>query len=361
MNLRVLSIAYPFSTVGSDSVGGAEQILYRLDEALVRSGHKSFVVAPAGSRVAGVLIRTPSTSCEITPRVRARTHAQLRAVVKEAINKFDPNLIHMHGVDFYEYLPPENRPVLVTLHLPVSFYPSWIFQLSRARTYLHGVSDSQNRTCPQNTRILPPIANGVPLLLERPAPKSDYAVCLSRIAPEKNVHTALAAARKAGVPCILAGKVFQYREHEEYFASQVEPLFDQARRFVGAVDEPSKWRLLQAARCLLQPSLAAETSSLVAMEALACGTPVIAFRSGALPEIVEDRKTGFIVQSADEMAAAISKLDRLDAEDCLQAARSRFSVDRMTRDYLQLYYKLANPTARPKQNQLVLRSTMDRY
>jgi glycosyltransferase involved in cell wall biosynthesis len=356
MNLRILSIAYPFSTVGSDSVGGAEQILYRLDEALVRSGHKSFVVAPAGSRVAGVLIRTPSTCCEITSQVRAKTYAELRAVMTEAVTQFVPNLIHMHGVDFYEYLPVDDRPVLVTLHLPVSLYPSWIFQLPRAHTYLHCVSDSQNRTCPQSNRILPPVANGVPLLLDRPAPKSDYAVCLGRIAPEKNVHTALEAARKAGAPCILAGKVFQYREHQEYFASQVEPLFDQTRRFIGAVDEPAKWRLLQGARCLLQPSLAAETSSLVAMEALACGTPVIAFPSGALPEIIEDRKTGFIVQSADEMAVAISKLDGLHAEDCLQAARSRFSLDRMTRDYLKLYYELAHPTARPEQNELVLRS-----
>ena len=350
MNLRILSIAYPFATVGSDSVGGAEQILYRLDEALVRSGHQSLVVAPVGSRVAGVLIGTASTSCEITPQVRENTYAQLRAVVAEAVSQFDPDLIHMHGIDFYEYLPLEDRPVLVTLHLPVSFYPSWIFQLPRAHTYLHCVSHSQHRTCPPCDRILPPIPNGVPLLIERPAPKSDYAVCLSRIAPEKNVHTALAAARKACVSCVLAGKVFPYREHQEYFASQVEPLLDQSRRFIGVVDEPAKWRLLQAARCLLQPSLAAETSSLVAMETLACGTPVIAFPSGALPEIIKDGRTGFIVQSAKEMAEAISKLDDLHPEDCVHAARSRFSVDRMTRDYLQAYDQLL---ARSRRHQCI--------
>jgi glycosyltransferase involved in cell wall biosynthesis len=340
MKLRILSIAYPFATVGSDSVGGAEQILYRLDEALVRSGHKSFVVAPAGSRVAGVLIKTPSTCCEITSKVREETYAQVRAIVTEAVDQLSPDLIHMHGVDFYEYLPLEDRPVLVTLHLPISFYPSCIFQLPRTHTYLHCVSDSQHRTCPQSNRILPPILNGVPVLLERPAPKSDYTVCLSRIAPEKNLHTALAAAREAGIPCILAGKVYQYREHQEYFASQLEPLFDQSLRFIGVVDEPAKWRLLQSARCLLQPSLAEETSSLVAMEALACGTPVIAFPSGALPEIIEDGRTGYIVQSAAEMATAISKLNDLHPEDCLQAARSRFSVERMTRDYLKTYHNL---------------------
>jgi glycosyltransferase involved in cell wall biosynthesis len=342
MNLRVLSIAYPFAAVATDSVGGAEQILLRLDQALIREGHESIVVAPAESRIAGVLIRTPLIDAEITSEVRAKTYIQVRAIVSQAVARFDPDLVHLHGVDFYEYLPADDRPVLVTLHLPVSFYPSWIFALRRAHTYLLCVSDSQNRTCPQSRMVLPPIENGVPLPFVRPASKADYVVCLSRIAPEKNIHTALAAARKAGVRCLLAGKVFGYREHQEYFAEQVEPLLDGQCRFIGTINEPAKWRLLSAALCLLQPSLAPETSSLVAMEALACGTPVIAFPSGALPEIIDDRKTGFLVRSAAEMARAIFDAARLNPQDCLDAARLRFSLDRMERSYLNLYRGLAS-------------------
>ena len=341
MSLRILSVAYPFAEVGSGSVGGAEQILHRLDQALVETGHVSIVVAPAGSRTAGIIITTPLIQGEITSEVRANVHRRVRTAIVEAEDEFHPDLIHMHGVDFYNYLPVDDRPVLVTLHLPVSFYPSWIFHLGRAQTYLLCVSNSQRRTCPDSNVILPPIENGVPLPFERPTPKKGYTVCLSRIAPEKNTHAALVAARQAAVPCLLAGKVFGYREHQQYFDEKVEPLLDRDRRFIGPVDEPQKWRLLSAARCLLQPSLAAETSSLVAMEALACGTPVVALSSGALPEIIEDGKTGFLVESTEQMADAISEVHRLNPQDCLDAARERFAADRMVQDYVKLYQKLA--------------------
>jgi glycosyltransferase involved in cell wall biosynthesis len=347
MSLRILSIAYPFATVSADSVGGAEQILCRLDTALVRAGHKSFVIAAPQSRIAGISIEAPRVTGEITSELRSKTYIQLRKIVAKAIDRVDPDVVHMHGVDFYQYLPADDRPVLVTLHLPVSFYPSAIFDLPRAHTYLLCVSEAQRWTCPQSDKLLSPITNGVPLPLEKPTPKAEYAICLSRIAPEKNVHTALIAARDAGISCILAGQVFPYREHEEYFAEKVQPELDNRRRFIGPVDEPTKWKLLSAARCLLQPSLAAETSSLVAMEALACGTPVIAFPSGALPEVIGDDKTGFLVRSTAEMARAISAAEKLNPADCLTRARSRFSAERMTRAYFSLYEKLIDTAAVP--------------
>ncbi len=354
MNLRVLNIAYPFAGVGSDSVGGAEQILRRLDESLVQHRHESIVVAPPESRIAGVLISSPPIPGEITSKLRNETYHRLRQIISEVVDRYDPSLIHMHGADFYEYLPEDDRPLLVTLHLPVSFYPSWIFTLPRKYTSLLCVSPSQRRSCPNSMLLLAPIENGVPSLMRRPAQKANYTVCLSRIAPEKNVHTALTAARKANVPCLLAGKVFPYREHQEYFTSEVEPLLDEQRRFIGPVDELAKWSLLSRARCLLQASLAPETSSLVAMEALACGTPVIAFPSGALPEIVEDGRTGFVVHSAVEMADAIFAAGHLNPFHCLEAASSRFSLDRMTQSYVKLYRKLidaqisaTNPRAVP--------------
>lgn len=340
MSLRILSVAYPFAPVGAGSVGGAEQILFHLDQALVQSGFESIVIAPQESRVSGTLVRAPLTNGVITSEARAKTYASLRGLLARTVEQFDPDLIHLHGVDFYEYLPADDRPVLVTLHLPVHFYPHWIFELQRARTYLLCVSESQRRSCPRSKILLSWIENGVPLPFDGPTPKGEYAVCLSRIAPEKNVHAALRAASEAGISCRLAGKVFPYSEHLEYFAKEVVPLLDDRRRFVGPVAGPEKWRLLAGARCLLQPSLAAETSSLVAMEALACGTPVIAFPSGALPDIVAEGQTGFLVNSAAEMARAIPFASQLDPEICLRAARTRFSIERTTQDYFNLYDEL---------------------
>ncbi|MDB5409928.1 MAG: glycosyl transferase group 1 [Rhodospirillales bacterium] len=121
----------------------------------------------------------------------------------------------------------------------------------------------------------------------------------------------------------------------------VLPRLDREGRFIGPVGFRLKWRLLSAARCLLVPSLAPETSSLVAMEALACGTPVIAFANGALPEIIEHGRTGFIVSDVGGMAAAIWDSARISAEACRDAARRRFYASMMVRRYLALYQTLA--------------------
>jgi glycosyltransferase involved in cell wall biosynthesis len=190
------------------------------------------------------------------------------------------------------------------------------------------------------------VPNGVALnaLAARHA-KRRFAVALGRICPEKGFHVALDAAGRAGVPLLLAGRTFPYEAHETYFAREVAPRLDASRRFIGAIGPARKRRLLSAARCLLLPSLAPETSSLVAMEALACGTPVIAFPSGALPEMVEHGRTGFIVRNEREMAAAIHAAARIEPEVCRAAARERFSLERTVERYLALYRDLANRAA----------------
>jgi glycosyltransferase involved in cell wall biosynthesis len=343
--LNVLSVAYPFAPVGPDAVGGAEQVLSYLDEALVRAGHRSIVVACEGSRTAGELLATPLPPGTVDDAMRAWVHQRHlenihRALCARAVDVID--VVHMHGVDFHAYLPPPGAPTLVTLHLPPSWYPEEVFRLDRPDTFLYCVSRAQESACPACPNLLDPIENGVPVdRLPARCKKRGFAIALGRVCPEKNLHVALDSGRKAGVPVLLGGAVFPYEAHQRYFREAIEPRLDRARRFLGPLCFERKRRLLSAARCLLQPSLAPETSSLVAMEALACGTPVIAFPSGALPEIVEHGKTGFIVRDEQEMADAIRAAGEIDPEVCREAARRRFSLERMTAQVLGVYGRLA--------------------
>jgi glycosyltransferase involved in cell wall biosynthesis len=342
MGLSILSVAFPFAPVGPDSVGGAEQVLAQLDAALVRAGHRSVVVACAGSRPAGTLIATPRVAGAITDAVRRRLHRAHRQAIGRALRRWPVDVVHMHGIDFHAYLPPPGRPVLVTLHLPPEWYPPSIFRLERPNTFLHCVSASQRARCPHGARLLPGVPNGVALdALDARQAKRRFAVALGRICPEKGFHLALDAAKRASVPLLLAGQTFPYEAHETYFAREIVPRLDGSRRFIGPVGLARKRRLLSAARCLLLPSLAPETSSLVAMEALACGTPVIAFPSGALPEIVEHGRTGFIVRNEQEMAEAIHAAAQIEPEVCRAAARQRFSLERTVERYFALYRHLA--------------------
>jgi glycosyltransferase involved in cell wall biosynthesis len=343
MRLSVLSIAYPLAPVGPDAAGGSEQILTQLDRRLVLDGHTSVVVACEGSRAAGTLLTVPLPAGSLDDGVRAAAQSRYRAMIRRALDRWDFDLVHMHSLDFHTYLPPAGPPVLVTLHLPPDWYPADVFRPTRPATWLQCVSASQLRNCPLSPALLPYIENGVPLAhLQTCVRKRDFAFALGRICPEKGFHLALDAAIEADAPLLVAGEIFRYRAHEEYFWQEILPRLDgRRRRFLGPVGLTRKRRLLTAARCLLVPSLVPETSSLVAMEALACGTPVIAFPSGALPEIVEHGRTGFIVDTPSDMARAIRHAGKLDPAVCRAAARERFSADRMISEYLSLYGRLA--------------------
>ncbi len=351
MKLCVLSVAYPFAPVSRDAAGGAEQSLSLIDESLVRAGHKSLVVACEGSRTAGELIAVPRTRGLIDAAEQERIHHHHRAAIHRALERHPVDIVHLHGLDFYKYQPRTRAPTLVTLHLPPTWYPPEIFQAEifraeifkapRPRTLLHCVSETQRRFCPPTSGSLPVIPNGVPI--ERfnvKVSKRDFVFSLGRICPEKGFHLALEAAAIARRPMLLAGEVFRYAAHEDYYHREIAPRLDRQRKFIGPVGFERKRRLLAAARCLLAPSLAPETSSLVAMESLASGTPVIAFPSGALAEIVEDGVTGFLVNDCREMAEAIGAAGSLDPNVCREAARTRFSAERMIERYFDLYRRL---------------------
>lgn len=347
--LTVLNIAYPLAPVGIDSVGGSEQVLSSLDHALAAAGHRSIVIACAGSQIAGELhaFPAPPKIGRITDARHTARQNAIRRITADVLRRERVDVIHMHGLDFYSYLPPPGPPMLATLHLPPSWYPPEALAPDREDTWVNGVSESQMRDVPPGPCLLAPIPNGVPVArLGAVHPrKCRFALTLARVCPEKGLHLALDAARAADVPMLLAGGVFPYPAHQDYFHAEILPRLDRRRRYLGPVGFARKRRLLAAARCLLVPSLVAETSSLVAMEAASCGTPVIAFRNGALPDVVEDGRTGFLVDDVAAMADAIRRVDLIDPAVCRETARRRFSIERMATAYIDRYGMLTRVAA----------------
>lgn len=339
MTLKVLSVAFPFAPVGPDAVGGAEQVLAALDRALSLSGHGSWVLASRGSRTAGELVLA-----DVGPRAtRSGVHRAYRRAIERltAAQHFD--LLHVHAFDCQQFLPPERPRTLITLHLPSDWYDPALF-LQPAGTRFNFVSEAQRSACPLPLEAAEIVENGVDLARFRPRgrPEPELVLCLGRICPEKGFDRALRAARRRGYRLLLAGRVFPYPEHELHFEREIVPLLDERRRFIGPIGGNAKRELLARASCLLVPSRAAETSSLVAMEALASGTPVVAFRVGALPSIVDDGVTGLLVSEEDELDEAIERAARLDRAACRAAAERRFDVRRMAGEYLELYRKIVD-------------------
>ncbi len=341
MGLNILSVAYPLTRVGTDAVGGSEQILTLMDQALTRAGHNSIVVAVEGSEVTGTLAPTPKWTGRVTDPVRHWAQRHHRIVIERVLRQMPIDLVHMHSLDFHRYLPKARVPVLVTLHLPPAWYPDEIFRNARPNTYYNCVSASQRRSAPRSSMLVPTVPNGIDIgRFQSDFRKRNHVLALGRICPEKGYHLALDAAKRAGVELLLAGEVLRCSWHLKYFKNEIVPRLNSRRKFVGPAGFERKRRLLTEARCLLVPSLVPETSSLVTMEAMACGTPVIAFPSGALAELIDNGRTGFLVNDEYEMAEAIKAVGTLDPEDCREAAHERFSATRMVHRYMDRYSQI---------------------
>jgi glycosyltransferase involved in cell wall biosynthesis len=345
--LDVLLVAYPFAPVEPDAVGGAEQIVAALDAALVASGHRSTVLAAQGSRVAGRLVPVDVGSGELSQERILRVRQQYSQTLQRLLAEQAFDLVHFHGCDCAAYLtgvlPSRALPKLVTLHVPGDWYEPGLFRPELGLSFVCVSSWQREQVCRQMA-VRETIENGVDLARWQPSAEAprDYVLCLGRVSPEKGFDRALRAAHLADVPLLLAGHVYPYPEHQRHFAQQIEPFLDERRRFVGPVAGLVKRRLLAQARCLAVTSRVSETSSLVAMEALACGTPVVVASPGAPATLIEPGATGLVAGDESELAQAFAQVVELDRSACRLSAERRFDVRRMSSRYLDLYRELVN-------------------
>jgi glycosyltransferase involved in cell wall biosynthesis len=339
--LSVLYISYPLLAISDESAGGAEQMLLVLEDEMARAGHRTTVAACDGSRVNGRLLATgePADAPDRFEQ-REREHTE-RILAYLAHNPDEFDVIHDESGGFFRYADRCPVPVLATLHLPRAFYGEEGLQHSSPNLAFNCVSQAQAQTFADLPNLIGVVHNGV--ATERFAlrnRKLNYLLWIGRICEEKAPHVAIAAAHKAGVPLILAGQVYPFSYHHEYFEREIQPWLGGDTEFVDSPPFERKVALLRNARALLLTSTAEETSSLVAMEAMACGTPVIAMRRGAFPEIVADGETGFIVDDVYDMAAAVSETSKIRRAACRRRVEEEFSSLRMAGEYQALYRRI---------------------
>jgi glycosyltransferase involved in cell wall biosynthesis len=358
-SLNILYIAYPLLTVSDESAGGAEQVLWTLERALARNGVRTTVAASAGSSVCGELFPTgePCTEPDDFER-RNREHQDriVKYVRQRAQQGRGFDLVHDMSGSFWVRGAELDLPMLATLHLPRSFYPGQSFTGVAPNVRFNCVSHSQARSFHGLGNLLGIVRNGI--ALDRFARPSGEAVpgqrhgllWLGRICEEKAPHLALEIAARAGLPITIAGKVYPFSYHQQYFEREVVPRLRRMPEatFISPVPMELKLKLLHEAQALIITSQADETSSLVAMEAAASGTPVIAFRRGALPEVVRDQVTGFVVDGTTEAVKACERLPWIAAAQCAGWAREHFSAAQMAEGYHRLYARICSTAAELK-------------
>jgi glycosyltransferase involved in cell wall biosynthesis len=354
--LRILYIAYPLLTVSDASAGGAEQVLWTLEREMARRGVQTTVAASAGSRVAGELFIT-GKPCAAIDDFKRRDHEHQEKILEFVRRRAEQgrgfDLVHDMSGSFWTQAARVNAPgiVMATLHLPCGFYAPQSFQNVPPNASFNCVSHSQAQSFGDLPNLLGVAPNGISLDQFRAGfnaqtnggPQQRQGLLwLGRICEEKAPHLALDIAERVGAAITVAGQVYPFSYHQQYFEREVAPRLKRlsGAKFVSTPPMQQKLELLSHAQALLITSQVDETSSLVAMEAAASGTPVIAFRRGALAEVVRHGVTGFVVESLEQAVEACGRMREISGEACIAYAQENFSSARMADGYQALYSRV---------------------
>jgi glycosyltransferase involved in cell wall biosynthesis len=344
--MRIAQVGPLIESVPPKNYGGTERIISYLTEELVRFGHKVTLFASGDS----------VTSAELVPVCRRSFRQNKRATdylsrevllmdhVIERANEFD--LIHFH-TGCLHYLICRNLPVphVTTLHGRLDT-PELLRLYERfGHMPMISISDSQRAPWPcANWQAT--IYHGLPENLFRFHPKpGEYLAFLGRASPEKRVDRAIEIAKRAGMPLKIAAKVD--RADSRYFKREIEPLLsDSAVQWVGEISDKDKEEFLGNAYGLLFPIDWPEPFGLVMIEAMACGTPVIAFKHGSVSEVMDNGVTGFVVNDTEQAVDAVHRVRDLSRARCREVFENRFTASRMATDYMEVYRCLADSRMR---------------
>jgi glycosyltransferase involved in cell wall biosynthesis len=323
--------------------GGTERIVSWLTEELVRQGHEVTLFASGDSRTAAELVPCCPVALRLDPDVKETLphHIVMLDQVRRRAEEFD--VLHFH-VDYLHYplMTGFAGRALTTLHGRLDLPDLRPFYAAFPQFPLVSISDAQRRPLPP-VNWAGTVHHGLPkdLLPFTAEPRGDYFAFLGRISPEKRPDRAIAIATRVGVKLKIAAKIDAV--DRAYWDERIAPLIAKHAgnvEFVGEIDEQQKADFLSNAKALLFPIDWPEPFGLVSIEAMACGTPVIAFRNGAVPEVIEDGVSGFVVDDVDAAVAAAQRLHLLSRGLVRTSFEERFAVERMTRDYLNLYRRL---------------------
>ena len=345
--MRILQLAPLWETVPPPAYGGTEAVVSVLVEELVRRGHQVTLCASGDSITSAQLFsvypRSLRTADDLLDR-QPYDWMHLALSLREASSGYD--IIHNHaGEPAMAMSHLVDLPMLTTTHCLIT--PDTRFIWDHYRGWYNTISRSARLTMPQvrGGTYAGVVYNAIDVQsFPYEEDKEDYMLFLSRVAPDKGTHLAIEVARRTGLRLVIAAKVD--RADRDYFHEVVEPLIDgKLVQFLGEADAALKRKLYAKARCLLLPICWEEPFGLVIPEAMACGTPVIAFRRGAAPEIVADGETGYLVDDVEGMVRAVYRVEHIDPRRCRRYVEERFDAPRLADDYLALYQRILEEQA----------------
>ena len=337
--MKIAQIAPLMESVPPRLYGGTERIVSWLTEELVNQGHDVTLFASGDSITSASLIPCTGEAIRLSETMKDwLPHYTIMAdKIRRLSQSFDMLHFHIDMVHFPLFRGMENRTV-TTLHGRQDLPDLWPFYRAFPKMPLVSISDAQRAPIP-DANFAATVLHGLPANLHTPNydPRGGYLAFLGRISAEKRPDRAIEIAKALGLPLKIAAKVD--KADEKYFREVIHPLIQghPEVEFIGEVDERSKTKFLGEARALLFPIDWPEPFGLVMIEAMACGTPVLAFRNGSVPEVIDDGVSGRIVSSMPEAIAALPSVMALDRRGVRRTFDARFTAGRMARDYVALY------------------------